>query len=240
MTSGSAPRTAREIARSELTRAIVASARKQLAEVGPAALSLRAVARDLNMASSAVYRYFASRDELLTALISAAYDELGAAAEAADRAVSRREAFSERWRAFALSVRGWAVEHPHDYALVYGSPVPGYGAPESTIEPAGRVVRVLIDLLLDIEHAGQAPEANPVPRAAHRSLAGLRQFAAKPITDDLAIRGLAAWGGLLGAVSLELYGHLVGAIDDHDAYFDQVARRIAPLRREGSTTDRHP
>jgi AcrR family transcriptional regulator len=227
MRTDSAPRTAREIARSELTRSIITSAREQLAQVGPAALSLRAVARELNMASSAVYRYFANRDELLTALISAAYDDLGAAAEAADRKAAGRKNFGARWLAFAQAVRTWALAHPHDYALIYGSPVPGYGAPQSTIEPAGRVVRVLLDLLLDIQRAGQSPPAGSVPRPAHRALAGLKQFVGEPIGDDLALRGLAAWGGLLGAISLELFGHLTGAIDDYDAYFDQVARRLA-------------
>lgn len=227
MPSDSAPRTAREIARSELSRAITDSARRQLADVGPAALSLRAVARDLNMASSAVYRYFSSRDELLTALISIAYDELGAAAESADNGLPRREDLEARWLAFAHAVRTWALAHPHDYALIYGSPVPGYGAPQSTIEPAGRVVRVLITILTDIQAAGRTPEPAPVSRPGHRALAGFRQFVGEPITDDLAIRGLAAWGGLLGAISLELFGHLVGAIEDHDAYFDQLARRLS-------------
>ena len=79
----SAPATARARARAELTNEIKATARRHLAEVGAPALSLRAVARELGMASSAVYRYFASRDELLTALIVDAFDAVGAAAEEA-------------------------------------------------------------------------------------------------------------------------------------------------------------
>ena len=78
------PTTARERARAELTTEITDRARAQLATVGAAGLSLRAVARELGMASSAVYRYFPSRDELLTRLIIDGYDALGAAAEAAD------------------------------------------------------------------------------------------------------------------------------------------------------------
>src|SRR5215211_5359016 len=76
--------TARERIRAELTAEIADAARRQLAEVGAAAVSLRAVARELGMASSAVYRYFPSRDELLTRLIIDGYDALGAAAESAD------------------------------------------------------------------------------------------------------------------------------------------------------------
>ena len=77
--TGSVPRTARERARAEITAEILDAARGYLATDGAPALSLRAIARDLGMASSAVYRYFKSRDELLTRLIIDAYDALGAA-----------------------------------------------------------------------------------------------------------------------------------------------------------------
>ncbi|WP_036964133.1 helix-turn-helix domain-containing protein, partial [Promicromonospora kroppenstedtii] len=83
-------RTARALARETITREILDSARARLTTDGAAALSLRAVARDVEMVSSAVYRYFPSRDALLTALLVESYDELGAAAEAADAAVADR------------------------------------------------------------------------------------------------------------------------------------------------------
>src|SRR5688500_20157242 len=99
--AGMAP-TVRERVRAELTAEITAAARRQLAEVGAAGLSLRAVAREVGMASSAVYRYFASRDELLTRLITDGYDALGAAAEAAD---DPSAAPRERWLAVGRAVR---------------------------------------------------------------------------------------------------------------------------------------
>ena len=121
--------------RAELTREIAEVARRHLASDGAAALSLRAVARELGMASSAVYRYFPSRDDLLTALIIDAYDALGEAAEKADAERPRADLLG-RWQAACAAVRAWALDHPHEYALVYGSPVPGYAAPEATIGPA--------------------------------------------------------------------------------------------------------
>ncbi|MDO9458429.1 TetR/AcrR family transcriptional regulator, partial [Nocardioides sp.] len=151
-----APRTARATARAELTRAILDNAATQLAEIGPAALSVRAIARDLGMASSAVYRYFPSRDALLTALIVEAYDDLGATVEAADAAV-RRGDLRGRLRAIAKALRGWAIEHPHQYALTYGSPVPGYAAPEDTVAPATRVAIALLELVRDAQQAGRRP-----------------------------------------------------------------------------------
>src|ERR1017187_2204138 len=121
-----ATQTARDRARAELTREIKSEARRQLAAEGAQRLSLRAVARELGMASSALYRYFSSRDDLLTALIIAAYDAIGESA-----------------------VRGWAITHPNEYALIYGSPVPGYSAPEETIAPASRMAALLGCLLSD-------------------------------------------------------------------------------------------
>jgi AcrR family transcriptional regulator len=127
--------------RAEITREITDIARTQLAADGAAALSLRAVARDLGMVSSAVYRYFGSRDELLTALISDGYDALGEAVEKADAACPR-DGYAARWRSATRAGRDWAVAHPHEYALLYGSPVPGYQAPEEAIAPAARSAAV--------------------------------------------------------------------------------------------------
>src|SRR3954451_1809568 len=139
--------TARALARAALTEEIKATARRQLAEVGAPALSLRAVARELGMVSSAVYRYFPSRDDLLTALIVDAYDAVGTAAEEAMAGAAG--GIEQRWLVLARTLRRWAIDHPHDYALVYGSPVPGYRAPEGTIGPAARVSLVALRLVAD-------------------------------------------------------------------------------------------
>src|SRR5437764_3417525 len=128
MATTTAP-TARDRARAELTEEIKAVARRHLAEQGSAALSLRAVAREVGMVSSAVYRYFPSRDDLLTALIIDAYDAVGERAEDAERE-SRGRTFRERCLRLCEAVRAWALTHAHEYALIFGSPVPGYAAPE--------------------------------------------------------------------------------------------------------------
>src|SRR3954451_7681714 len=120
-----ASRTARERVRAELTKEITDIARRQLATEGAGGLSLRAVARELGMVSSAIYRYFPSRDDLLTALIVDAYDDLGTCAEASV-ADGARESALVRWQGVCRAVRAWALAHPHEYALLYGSPVPGY------------------------------------------------------------------------------------------------------------------
>ena len=120
-----APRTARERARAELSREIKEGARRQLAATGADGISLRAVARELGMASSALYRYYPSRDDLLTALIIDAYDAIGEAAEEAIADEKPDESWGrDRWLAACHAIRGWALDHPHEYALIYGSPVP--------------------------------------------------------------------------------------------------------------------
>src|SRR5215210_7698815 len=145
---------ARERVRTEVTAEITAVARRQLAEVGAVGLSLRAVAREIGMVSSAVYRYFPSRDDLLTRLIIDGYDDLGAAAEAADDPAAPPV---ERWLAVCRAARTWALAHPHEYALLYGSPVPGYSAPQDTVAAASRVGIVLGRILGDAARAGVLP-----------------------------------------------------------------------------------
>jgi len=159
--SPNASQTARQRARAELTREIKEAARRQLAETGAPQLSLRAVARELGLVSSALYRYFPSRDDLLTALIIDAYDSLGEAAEAA-AAANGTAGPGCGWRAVCHAIRDWARQNPHEYALIYGSPVPGYQAPRDTVAPAARVPLVLGKLVLEsqaIQAASSAGEA---------------------------------------------------------------------------------
>jgi AcrR family transcriptional regulator len=178
-----APRaaTARERVRAELSREIKEEARRQLAASGAGGLSLRAVARELGMVSSALYRYYPSRDELLTALIIDAYNALGAAAETATAAgqgpgqapAGKAGPARGRWTAACHAVRDWALANPHEYALIYGSPVPGYRAPEATIGPAARVPLAFVGLLGEALARGElAGPSAAGPSAAGPSTAG--------------------------------------------------------------------
>ena len=164
MSTPNAPRTARERARAELTREIKEEARRQLASVGAVGLSLRAVARELGMVSSALYRYYPSREDLLTALIIDAYNALG---DAAERAIETTAGPARRrWLAACHAIRDWALSRPHEYALIYGSPVPGYRAPEATIAPAGRVPLAFVGVLGSAVAAGEV-SAEPAGPGAH-------------------------------------------------------------------------
>ena len=205
--------------RAELTNEIKDEARRQLAAEGAPGLSLRAVTRSLGMASSAIYRYFPSRDELLTALIVDAYDAIGAAAEAADAGCDPGD-YGGRWRAVGLAVRAWAVANPHEYALVYGSPVPGYRAPEDTVGPASRVTLVLARLVDDAARegvlAGSAVGSGPTPLGAsvREETRRLADLAFPHATDEVVVRAVIAWTQLFGMISFELFGHFANVIDD--------------------------
>ncbi|MCU1350823.1 MAG: regulatory protein TetR [Acidimicrobiales bacterium] len=220
--------TARARVRAELTDEIKAIARRHLAEQGASSLSLRAVTRELGMVSSAVYRYFASRDELLTALIVDAYEAVAAAAEAAD-ATKRRSDIRGRWIATARGVRGWATANPQEYALIYGSPVPGYQAPADTIDPALRVSLVPLRILVDGVASGaiDTNEGIETTRTVRDDLAQLRALAAPGVPDNVLSRGLLVWTQVIGAISFELFGHLHNVVRDYDAFFDLQVRQGA-------------
>ncbi|MET9543035.1 TetR/AcrR family transcriptional regulator [Streptomyces sp. NPDC006553] len=217
-------RGARARARIEITAAIKDEARTQLAAEGAAKLSLRAVARELGMVSSALYRYFPSRDELLTALIVDAYDAIGAAAEnAAAEAAGRRPL--DRWTAVCRAVRAWAVAHPHEYALIYGSPVPGYSAPQDTIVPASRVGLVLIETARSA-HTGEGVALPPLPEGLRPEAARLAADIAPDLPPALAVTLVAAWSQLFGLISFEVFGHFDNIVEERDAFFAAAARRL--------------
>jgi AcrR family transcriptional regulator len=217
--------------RAELTREIVDVARRHLASDGAAALSLRAVARELGMASSAVYRYFPSRDELLTALIVDAYDALGADAEEAERVVPRAD-LRARFRSVCTATREWARAHPHEYALIYGSPVPGYAAPESTIGPAARVGEALSRVIADGIEAGTvdpAADATGADSAVDPGLVERLGLSTEEPNPSIAARALLTWTTLFGLISFELFGHTNNVVIDHERYFDDAVERLATM-----------
>ena len=216
-----------------MTDEIKAVARRHLATDG-ANLSLRAVARDMGMVSSALYRYFASRDDLLTALILDAYNSLGTAVESADAAVTDRGRLRERWLAAGRAIRGWALARPAEYALLYGSPVPGYAAPADTIAAAVRTTVVLARILSDGFASGavtgpgltsSVPLASPV----RRDLAAAGADIAPGLPEELLLAGMTGWVQLFGVVSFELFGQFTNVIEARAEYFDEQLNLMADL-----------
>ena len=207
---------------------IKATARRHLAEQGASNLSLRAVAREMGFVSSAVYRYFASRDDLLTALTIDAYNALGAAVEAAEAATQRTDLVG-RFSAVCHGVRDWARANPHEYALVYGTPVPGYRAPQDTIGPATRVTNLLGTILVDGCAAGvlRAPAGERLTPPVQAEMQRIRDTMFLGVPPALMARGLIAWTELFGAVSFDIFNRLDGIVVDRDAWFDHQVAALA-------------
>ncbi|MFG2136521.1 TetR/AcrR family transcriptional regulator [Streptomyces sp. NPDC048650] len=230
-------RGARERARSEITTAIKDEARRQLAEEGAVKLSLRAVARELGMVSSALYRYFPSRDDLLTALIVDAYNAVGQAAEDARDALTGAAAKrpAARWTAVCTAARTWALDHPHEYALIYGSPVPGYTAPRTTAGPAARVGLALIGVVREAHAAGALREpAEPLPDAVIGDALALGAELGVELPGAVLARIVGAWAQLFGLVSFEVFGQFNRVVEARDAFFEQSVLQLA--RGVGLTT----
>lgn len=236
-------------AREQMTNEILDVAKEHLAEQGATGLSLRAVARDVGMVSSALYRYFDSRDALLTALIVDAYNSLGQSVEQAESAVARDD-LTGRWRTIALAVRAWALDQPHLYALVYGSPVPGYAAPLDTTGPATRVTALLGDLLRaaaaqnqgileEVSGPDSSPPLDPDTRTA---VAPLLDYLGDSVDEHLAIRGVLAWAAMFGLVSFELFGQLHNVVDPtgREGFFRAEVDRLGQMVGFARATPRNP
>ncbi|WP_110207615.1 TetR/AcrR family transcriptional regulator [Nocardioides daejeonensis] len=194
--------------------AILAAARTEIAEHG-SGLSMRAVAREVGMVSSAIYRYFPTREALLTAMVVESYGNLAATLT---KAAEGRRTRATRWTALGEALRAWALANPHEFQLIYGTPLPGYVAPPETVPAAAAVAAPFV--------AAGATQA--VPGFGAPALRA-QMDVLLDLADDVEPSGAAAvlteLGALIGAVSLELAGHLVGTADPADHLFAALLRR---------------
>ena len=136
-----------------------------------------------------------------------------------------------RWMSVCRATRRWALDHPHEYALIYGSPVPGYRAPQATVPAAARVPLLLIRQLQDASAAGALappPERPLTPLLAEQVTALAEQIAPELPAPVIAL-AIVAWTQLFGMISFELFGHLVGSVDPSEQFFDHACRAMADL-----------
>ena len=157
---------------------------------------------------------------------------MGSAVESADEGCERAD-FAGRWSACCHAVRYWALGHPHEYALIYGSPVPGYHAPLETNPPASRVALALVAIIQDAAGAGElrtpfvAQMSSRLSTSAAAEAARLEASGFHGVPDDAIIRSLAAWTQVFGAVNFEVFGRLADIVEDADAVFDQSVRDMS-------------
>lgn len=224
--------------------AVLDVARRQLGEVGPAALSLRSIAREVGVVPSALYRYLPGRGAILTQLIQTGYQRLGQSVRDAEAAHSRDD-HPGRWLATWRATRNWAVAHPHEYALLYGTPVAGYRAPSETVGPATQVVLTLAQVAVDARTAGaQAPVAEDLAPAVAADadaivnlLPELGMAIEVPVDPQLVMLVIDAWTTLYGAISFELFGHYERSVSARAEHLDLLARRRATALGIGPDPD---
>ncbi|MDN3261163.1 TetR/AcrR family transcriptional regulator [Streptomyces sp. CSDS2] len=207
--------TPRERYRAQVREEIKKHAWEQIATAGPSALSLNAIAKRMGMSGPALYRYFSSRDELITALVKDAYRSL------ADTFRARAEAGADL-RDLAHALREWALADPQRYFLVYGTPVPGYRAPDDTTRIASEVMAVILDACA--AEQGSAGPASPLEEHLHAHRAWAGQHSAPP---SALRRALAFWSRLHGVLSLELAGQFTGMRFDPALLYAAEAESVA-------------
>ncbi|GAB2644230.1 TetR/AcrR family transcriptional regulator [Gordonia jinhuaensis] len=223
--------TTRAQTRENTERLILESARRHLATDGPAGLSLRAIARDIGVVSSAVYRYVANRDELLTKLLVEGYTDLADEVAAAIGRVGDGSA-RERLQAAANAMRAWGAADPSRWALLYGSPVPGYSAPaEQTGDPGTRVIAMILGEIAAAEAAGALHIDAADTDDLHSEFGAIRTEFDADLSDSALLVAMSLWATVIGAISLEVFGQYgADTFDDPATLFDaQIARLLASV-----------
>ncbi|WP_329036597.1 TetR/AcrR family transcriptional regulator [Streptomyces sp. NBC_01725] len=222
----------RERRRAAATQEILDAAELQLAEDGPAALSLRGVARSLGMTVQALYHYFPSRDSLVTSLVAKAYDDLAdavqTAVDTADRGTSAGEKALPRLVVATEGYRRWAIAHPEHFQLLYGTPLRYYAAPVDG--PTTRAVRRM-GAVFEREMFGgytarqlAAAEMPALSTGLRTYLESLPPGGLGTLPAPATALFLSAWGQMHGLVVLEVFGH-TAYLGDHQAEIFRVTMR---------------
>jgi AcrR family transcriptional regulator len=204
--------------------------RRLLVTGGPAAVSLRAIAREMGMTAPAIYRYFTSLDALVLAIVTDLFEELRAAVEATAAGHAGAPPL-ERVAHMARAFRRWSLAHPAEFALMFGSPVPGVTPPCSPASEAGARFGETFFTVLG-EHLAQHPPPAE-PDAVDPALF-------QPYLDTFGDRFplpvvylfVASWTRLYGIVAMEVFGHLQWAMTDIEPLFErELSRTLAQLAR---------
>ncbi|ABW15123.1 conserved hypothetical protein [Parafrankia sp. EAN1pec] len=203
---------------------------RRLADRRRVDLSPSALGEAAGIGLDRVTAYFAGEDELLTTLVLDAYAGMGDGAErAGDAASAAGGSPLDRWVTISKGVRSWALDHPDEYALIWGQPVPGYHAPAETMVVGARTVVALLTVLRDAQRDGGLADQPPVPRLSDgmaRNVAGLAAGLLQGLPDGVIARILVTWTQLHGMVGFEVYGHLAGVAADPGAFFEFAAREM--------------
>jgi AcrR family transcriptional regulator len=239
-----APLNRRDRVRAATTQEILQTARKLLVEEGPTAISLRAIAREMGMTAPALYRYFASHEELLRYVVAEIFTDLTdhvreALHMAADQLagpVTEEQVMAAKLVAGCREFRAWALAHVPEFSMVFGSPLPGLEVlhevqRDPTVDCGFRFGQVFLDLFGELYR--RHPFAIPTDAEIQPSLRGQLERYRDNVRSDLPLGALQTflrcWVLLYGTVSLEVFGHMEFALDDASPMFELMLADLAPM-----------
>jgi AcrR family transcriptional regulator len=202
--------------------------RRWLVEHGPGGLSLRAIAREMGTAPSALYRYFRSSSDLISALCVDAYDSLADALVGAKDLQLPGE-HARRWLAICHAYREWSLRNPSDFTLIFGTPVPGYQAHAEVIAAASRVTTPALEVFAAAVEAGAAePGRTQVPPALEVGELWQTLISGPVSSREARLAGivLSAWASMLGFLVAEIFGSMRQLIEDNDKLYSAHVRTV--------------
>lgn len=230
----------RERVRAATVQEIKDVARRQLVTEGPAAVSLRAIAREMGMTAPALYRYFPSFEHLVQALISDMYHE---ACEALEQARDQVSSPGARFDAVCRTFRSWAVTHQAEFGLIFGSPMPGAPAADpskagaaaaGSDQGASRLTGIFLSVVTEIWNERQftTPAPDDLESGLVEQLSGYREAVSSTLPLGALAVALGAWARLQGVVSLEVFNHLRFAYRDGACHGEPFfAQQLADVER---------
>lgn len=232
------PPTRRERVRAAAFEEIRGVARRLLGTEGPAGVTLRAIAREMGMTAPALYRYFPSREDLLTDLCATFFHDLSDTLEAArDEVPADRP--GERVIATSRAFRRWARANPAEFSLIFGSPIPGlptaadkHAEEHDLSDPSHRAgIRfgaVFMGLFVALwqRQPFPVPSDDEIPPSLRAQL-DLELPGAESLPLGARLTFLSCWARLYGLVAMDVFGHLGWALSDTEPFFETELRRIA-------------
>lgn len=208
---------------------ILRTGRQLLVEQGPAAVTLRAIAREMGMTAPGLYRYYASHHDLIQALASYLYDEL-AATLAAARDQHPAADPGQRLRAVCRELRRWALAHPREFGLLFAKPLTDADTSPGTAahDPGWRFGGILLELMVQLWHRGGMQPPEDLDATWATQLEEVREHLADEAVVPLNVIYVfvSCWARLYGAVAVEVFGHLDFALTDPEPLFEHTLHDI--------------
>jgi AcrR family transcriptional regulator len=210
-----------------LQEAIKNTAWKQIAESGAASISLRGIARELGITAPAIYNYYPSRDDLVTALIVDAFTSLAEVQKASLTGLAENRR-AVRLSALGLAYREWAVTYSQRYHLIFGTPIPNYTAPEEvTLPAAAKALVPLIQAIQDLASAGELRTerlAEMSPKL--ESMLGAWSKFAGGFNHEVLYLALVIWSRVHGLVMLEITHQIPSFFDNPEEVYRQEIKNL--------------